>query len=234
MTLRKGDFIEIEFTGRLKEGEVFDSNIVDDLKKLHEGHDHPIETKPFVFCLGEQMFLQSIDDFLIGKSEPVKPTEYEISLTPEKAFGLRNQKLIMRIPEKVFREHRVNPIQGEVFNFDGRLAKILSVSGGRIMADFNSPLAGKEVFYKVIVKRKVDDLNEKVKALVEFFFKKELNFEINDKKLLIDIDEPLKKYAEMFKDKFMELLGLELEVRGIKNNKTQGSEKTETVTEKLA
>jgi len=46
MTLKKGDFIEIEFTGKLKDGEIFDSNIKEDLKKLHEGHDHPIETKP--------------------------------------------------------------------------------------------------------------------------------------------------------------------------------------------
>jgi len=220
MTLKKGDFIEIEFTGKLKDGEIFDSNIKEDLKKLHEGHDHPIETKPFVFGLGEQMFLNSVDDFLIGKDIG----KYELELTPEKAFGLRNQKLIMRIPTKVFREHKINPVQGEVFNFDGRLAKILSISGGRIIADFNNPLAGKEVVYKINVKRKIDDLNEKIKAMIEFFFKRELNFEIKDKKLFLGIEEPLKKYAEMFRDKFKGLFGLELEVRTAKNDKKEKPE----------
>ena len=33
MTLKKGDFIEIEFTGKLKDGEIFDSNIKEDSGK---------------------------------------------------------------------------------------------------------------------------------------------------------------------------------------------------------
>ena len=35
MALQKKDFIEIEFTGKVKDGEVFDSNIKEDLKKLN-------------------------------------------------------------------------------------------------------------------------------------------------------------------------------------------------------
>ncbi|OGJ11901.1 hypothetical protein A3K62_02410 [Candidatus Pacearchaeota archaeon RBG_16_35_8] len=227
MTLNKGDFIEIEFTGKLKDGEVFDSNMKEELEKLHAGHDHPIETKPLVFCLGEQMFLKAIDDFLIGK----EIGKYEIPLSPEKAFGLRNQKLIMKIPSKVFREQKINPVQGEVFNFDGRLAKILSISGGRIIADFNNPLAGKEVVYKLIVKRKVDDIKEKIKAMIDFFFKRDLNFEIKDNKIFLDIEEPLKKYAEMFKDQFKDMFKLELEVRILKKDKKPEAEKIKSKTE---
>src|SRR3990172_2844635 len=88
MAFKKMDFVELEFTGRLKNGEIFDSNIKEDLEKLHHGHNHPIETKPFVLCLGEHMFLDSIEDFLMGKDIG----EYEISLSPEKAFGVRNSK----------------------------------------------------------------------------------------------------------------------------------------------
>ncbi len=149
MPFKKSDFIEIEFTGRVKNGEIFDSNIKEDLEKLHSGHSHALETKPFVLCLGEQMFLKSIEDFLIGKDIG----KYEIELSPEKAFGRREPKLIMRIPMKIFREQKINPVQGEVFNFDGKPAKILAVSGGRVMADFNSPLAGKEVIYQLRVNR---------------------------------------------------------------------------------
>ena len=80
MPLQKNDFIEMEFTGKIKDGSVFDSNIKEDLEKLHEGHDHPVETKPLIFPLGQRMFLEGIDNFLIGKDIG----EYEIELSPEK------------------------------------------------------------------------------------------------------------------------------------------------------
>ncbi len=211
MAFKKSDFIEIEFTGRVKNGEIFDSNIREDLEKLHHGHSHPIEAKPFVLCLGEHMFLNSIEDFLIGKNTG----EYDLELSPEKAFGVRSSKMIMRIPMKVFAEQKINPVQGEVFNFDGRLAKILTVSGGRVMADFNSPLAGKEVVYKLRVKRKIDDVNEKIKAMLNFFFRRDMNFEVKDKKIIVELESQLIQFIEIFRDKFKDLFGMELEPKEI-------------------
>ena len=212
MAFKKMDFVELEFTGRLKNGEIFDSNIKEDLEKLHHGHNHPIETKPFILCIGEHMFLDSIEDFLMGKDTG----EYEISLSPEKAFGIRDPKMIMRIPVKIFMEQKINPVQGEVFNFDGRLAKILTVSGGRVMADFNNPLAGKDVMYKLKVKRKVDDVNEKIKAFINFLFRRDLNFEVKEKKIIVEIEPQLSQFIEIFKEKFKSLFDMEIEAREIK------------------
>src|SRR3989344_5656374 len=104
MTLKKNDFIEIEFTARVKNtNEIFDSNINEDLKAANL----EIEPKPFVFCLGEGMFLKGVEDFLTGKKEG----KYEIELPPEKAFGKRNSSLIQLIPSKIFREQKLNPVQ---------------------------------------------------------------------------------------------------------------------------
>jgi FKBP-type peptidyl-prolyl cis-trans isomerase 2 len=208
MSLNKKDFIEIEFTGRVKDGEIFDSNIEEDVKKLHEGHDHQIDTKPFIFCLGEGMFLKSIEDFLTGKDIGA----YEIELVPEKAFGKRDSSLVQMIPIKIFREQKINPIPGILLNFDGRVGKTLTVSGGRVMVDFNNPLAGKIVVYRINVKRKVTDINEKIKSLNEFLFRRDLEFAIEDKKLIIKTEKNMKKFVEMFKDKFKEILELDLEV----------------------
>ncbi|MCX6749956.1 MAG: peptidylprolyl isomerase [Candidatus Pacearchaeota archaeon] len=207
MTLQKNDFIEIEFTGRIKDGEVFDSNISEELKKLNSNQP----AKPFIFCLGQEMFLNGIDEFLIGK----EIGNYEIELKPEKAFGLRNPSLIQMIPLKVFIEHKVNPIPGTVLNFDNRLGKVLTVSGGRIMVDFNNPLAGKEVVYKVNTLRKVEDINEKINSLNEFFFRKEFKFEIKENKLVVEAEKGFRAFVELFKDKFKEILGLDLEVKEI-------------------
>lgn len=213
MSLEKKDFIEIEFTGRVKGGEIFDSNIKEDLGKLHRGHEHPIESKPFVFCLGEGMFLKAIDDFLIGK--PEKPSTYELELSPEKAFGKRDTKLIQMVPLKIFMQNKLNPIPGAMFNFDGRIAKILAVSGGRVMADFNNPLAGKTIIYKIKFLRKIEDLNEKLKGFMEFLFKRELKFEIKDKKIILEVEKSAVDFVKLFTEKFRDLFDLELEMKEV-------------------
>ena len=52
MPLKKKDFIEIEFTARIKGGDIFDSNVKEDLKNSNLEAD----SKPFIFSLGEGMF----------------------------------------------------------------------------------------------------------------------------------------------------------------------------------
>jgi len=218
--INKKDFIEIEFTGKVKDGEVFDSNIQKDMEKMHPD----AKAKPFVFCVGEGMFLDAVDSFLIGKETG---KEYSIELSPEKAFGKRDPHFVKIIPSKIFKEKNANPYPGMVFNFDGNFGKILSVSGGRVITDFNNPLAGKDVVYKIIVKRKVEDINEKVKALMDFFFRREFDFEIKDKKLIIQTDSTFKNFIELFKGKFKDILELDVEViedkkdsKSLKDNKT--------------
>jgi FKBP-type peptidyl-prolyl cis-trans isomerase 2 len=209
MALKKNDFLEIEFTGRIKDEDVFDSNISEELKKLNSNQ----EAKPFIFSLGQDMFLKGAEEFLIGK----EIGDYEIDLKPEKAFGLRNPSFIQMIPLKVFIEHRINPIPGAVLTFDNKLGKVLTVSGGRIMVDFNNPLAGKEVVYKIKILRKVDDINEKINSLNEFLFRKNFKFEVNDKKLVLEVDKGFKAFVELFKDKFKDILGLDIEVKEIED-----------------
>ncbi len=211
MDLKKKDFIEIEFTGKIKDGEIFDSNIKEDIEKVKLN----TTPKPLVFCLGEGMFLKGVDDFLIGK----EIGKYTIELSPEKAFGNREPKLVQMMPMKVFHQHKINPVPGVMFNFDNRMAKILTVSGGRVMVDFNNPLAGKDIVYEIKVLRKVEDTNEKIKAFNEFLFRKDFKFKIEDKKLTIEVEKPMVKFVEMFKDKFKEIFDLELEVKEIEDKK---------------
>jgi len=205
MSLETKDFIEIEFTGKTKEGKVFDSNIKEDLKTLNP----EAQPKPFIFCLGQGMFLKGVEDFLIGK----EIGSYNLKLTPEKAFGKRNTKLVQIISMKIFREQKLNPVQGVAFNFDGKMGKVLTVSGGRVIVDFNNPLAGKDVTYKVKVLRKVEDLNEQIKAFNDFLFRKDIKFTVQDKKLILEAEPGMKQFIELFKDKFKEVFSLDLEVK---------------------
>jgi FKBP-type peptidyl-prolyl cis-trans isomerase 2 len=222
MNLQKNDFIEIDFTAKLKDtGEVFDSSIKSELQKLSP---HAI-AKPFVFSLGNDMFLKGVDNFLIGKPLDKLPVEYKIELSPENAFGLRESKLVQMVPIKVFKQHNINPVPGNSLNFDGRIAKILTVSGGRVMVDFNTPLASKQVIYEIKILKKIEDINEKVKSINDFLFKKDLKFEIKEKKLILEVEKGLKNLIELFKDKYKDLVDLELEVKEVEPVKEKKEKK---------
>ncbi len=61
-TLKNGDFIEIEFTGRIKNGnEIFDTNIEKDAK---ESNLEIKVFKPAVLCVGKLMLPKGFDEDL--------------------------------------------------------------------------------------------------------------------------------------------------------------------------
>ena len=205
MVMQKKDFIEVEFTGKVADGDVFDSNIKGVIEKINPN----VEAKPFVFCLGESMFLKGVEDFLIGK----EPGKYTIELEPANAFGLRDSRLIQMMPMKAFKQHNVNPYPGAVLNFDGKMGKVLTSAGGRVTVDFNHPIAGKKVIYDINVLRKVEDLNEKISAFNDFLFRQEVPFRVDAKKLIFEVEEGLSKFIEMFKEKYKEIFDLDVEFK---------------------
>jgi FKBP-type peptidyl-prolyl cis-trans isomerase 2 len=210
--LKKNDFIELEYVGKIKDtGLVFDTNIEQEAKKINID----IKTRPFIICIGQNMILQSIDEFLIGK----QIGKYTLELPPEKAFGKRNRALIKTMPLSVFRQHNIQPQAGMIFTFDNLLGKISAISGGRVIVDFNNPVAGKEVVYELNIKKKITKQEEKIKSLMSIFFKKEFPFSVDNKKLVIKAPGEMKNFIKLFKDKFKEILNLELEIEE-NNNKT--------------
>ena len=208
MSIKEKDFIEIEFTGKTKDNEVFDSNV----KSVLEKAGLNVHAKPFIFAIGQGMFLKGIENFLVGKDLG----KHEISLEAKDAFGIRDRKLMRMVPLKMFHEKQVNPVPGASFNFDGTPGKILTVSGGRVVVDFNNPLAGKDVEYSINVLRKIEDQKEKIDAFNEFLFKQKFVFEIKDKKLSLKADKQLMQLVPLFKEKYKELFDLDLEVEETK------------------
>ena len=203
--LGKNDFIELEFTGKTKGGEIFDTNIKEQAEKINPN----FQPKLIIICLGQAMILPSIDEFLIGKSLG----KYELELTPEQAFGSRNPKLIKTMPISVFKNQETPPHPGMVFQFDNMFARVSAVSGGRVIADFNNPLAGKPIIYELDARKKIANLDEKIKSLISFFFRQDLEYEVKDKKLIIKCQPEFEKFVLLFKQKFKEILDLELEAK---------------------
>tara|TARA_Y100000310_G_C20697461_1_gene826693 strand:- start:835 stop:1497 length:663 start_codon:yes stop_codon:yes gene_type:complete len=200
---QKNDFIEIEFTGK-SNNEVFDTTNKQEAKKIGIQAD----VKPIIVSIGNEMILKGLDELLSDKEIGKK---YSIKIAPEKAFGKRNPQLIKTIPMKVFKEKNMQPMPGMVFQMDNYMVRILSVSGGRVTADFNNPLAGKEVEYDFKILRKIDEDKEKINALQDFFFRQRFDFNIKDKKVIFN-EEKLMPLLQMFNDKFKDLTGFSFEI----------------------
>lgn len=223
MQVQKNDFVEIEFTGKAN-NEIFDTTHPEEAKSI--GLD--VNVTPVIASIGNEMLLKGLDNALEGKEIGEK---YSVHIPPEKAFGKRNASLIKTIPIRIFREKNMNPVPGMVFQLDQHLVRILSVSGGRVIVDFNNPLAGKEIDYDFKILRKVDDNKDKINAIQDFFFRQRFEFTINEKdKKIIFKDSKIKPIIDVFKDKFKELSGFDIEVGEAKEEKTE--EKKETKEEK--
>ena len=161
-TVKKRDFVEIEYTGKIKEGNViFDTT---DEKVAKENNLHGHDFSPAIICLGEEQVLKGIDKNLEGKDIG---KEYEFDIDPEDAFGKKNAKLIQLIPTAKFRQQSIQPMPGMQLNIDGMVGTVKTVSGGRTLVDFNHPLAGKELSYKVRINKKVIDEKEKLSGYIK-------------------------------------------------------------------
>ena len=223
MAIQKKDFVEMEYTGRVKDGDIFDSNIPEDVKKMNLN----INPNPIIICIGENMILPSIDEFLIGKDIG----NYTLDLPAEKAFGERKRELIRTVSLSLFKNQDRYPQPGMVFSFDNMLGKVTAVSGGRVIIDFNNPIAGKEVIYTIKIKRIIENQEEKVKSLILTYFGKEFTFKIENNKLIIEVEKKLVKLFEIFKPKFKEIFNLDLETSESKDS--EGAQKFER-TEKIS
>ena len=163
MTLQKGDFILIDYVAKVKEtNEVFDTTKDDVAKKEHlhkEGQIH----EPELVVVGEGWVLKALDDSLTAM-EVNKPQTVEIS--PDKGFGQRDPEKIKKVPIKQLYAKEINPVVGARIEYQGKNATIRSVGAGRVLLDFNPPLAGRTLIYDVTVNSKLEKVPEKIGALI--------------------------------------------------------------------
>ncbi|MEM2954514.1 MAG: peptidylprolyl isomerase [Candidatus Nanoarchaeia archaeon] len=144
--LAKKDFIELELIGKIANtNQVF------------------TEQKDAKICLGAGQLLPEIEKALEGKEIT---QSFELTLTPEQAFGQRNPKLVQLVPMSKFAENKINPVPGLQVTINNLLATIKSVNSGRVIIDFNHPLAGKTLNFYIKIKRKIDNLEDKIKILL--------------------------------------------------------------------
>lgn len=203
----KGEFVEIKYSG-FANGDLFDSNIEEDLKKLNPNS----KVEKAVVAIGEGMVVPGLDKSLEGKEIG---KEYEVSFTAKEGFGERDRNLMRTIPLSLFHEQKVDPKAGMLLTLDNALVKIVSVSSARVIADFNNPLAGKNLRYTFTIVRKIDDVKEKSETLFSVFFKFVPQYEIKEKSVVVKGPKNFEMFVNVYKEKFNELIKRDLEFQEI-------------------
>ena len=197
--IKKGDLIELDFVGRIKEtGEVFDLTIESIAKKEKLKGPKDFKYKPMKAFVGTGQLLKGIDKKLIGLEVG---KEKEFDLKPEEAFGKRNPKLIQLVSANKLKKHNLNPVVGMQLNVDGRVAVVRSVTSGRVILDFNHPFSGKEVHYWLKPVKVISDIKEKVGKAMELIGFNADNLTVKEGKVNLKLEN-----KDKLGDKFLELL----------------------------
>ena len=138
MAAKTGDKIKVEYEGRFENGEVFDSS-------SHGDHSHPLE-----FEVGAGEVIAGFDEAVAGMNIN---EEKEITISPEKAYGLKNDKMVKEFPRNSL-PHDHEPKEDMIIVLatpDGQEfpAKITKVTSDKVTLDLNHPMAGKTLIFKI-------------------------------------------------------------------------------------
>ena len=163
MPIQKSDFILVDYTGKVKEtGEVFDTTSEETAKekKLYkEGEIY----EPRLVVVGEGWVLKALDEALLTFKIRKKNS---VEIPPENAFGQRDPEKVKLVPLRRLAARGITPKLGAQVEYDKRLATVRTLGSGRVTLDFNPPLAGKTLVYKVSIKKKLKTNEEKISALI--------------------------------------------------------------------
>ncbi len=162
--MKKGDFVRVNYIGRLESGEIFDLTD-EDVAKKEKLYSEKIRYKPLPVIVGAGFLISGLDKALLDMNPGDKKT---IEISPEDGFGQRDPRLVKVVPQKAF-EGKIEPRAGLVVDFSGMKGRIQSASAGRITVDFNNPLAGKNLKYDIEIKDEIKEKGEKVRAVLEYF-----------------------------------------------------------------
>ena len=135
MQISKEKVVSIHYTLRDNTGNILDSS---------EGHD------PLLYIQGIGNLIPGMEEGLEGK---VKGDKLEIKVSPEKGYGVRDDKMIQKVPRSAFGGQEVK--KGMQFqagtNHGTQVVTVTEVGLESITVDGNHPLAGVELNFSVEV-----------------------------------------------------------------------------------
>ena len=133
--ITKGNTVEVHYTGKFVDGEVFDSS---------EGND------PLQFEVGSGQIIPGFENAIIGKQIGEKVT---VKISPEEAYGPIREDLVVEVPaDKMPGQVEVGQLL-QADSGDGQMVQVIvrEVKEDVIVIDGNHPLAGQELIFDIEV-----------------------------------------------------------------------------------
>lgn len=131
----QGDTVAVHYTGKLDNGEVFDSS---------QGRE------PLEFQIGAGQVIAGFDRAVEGLAEGERR---EVRLEPAEAYGQPEAELVVDVPATQFPEGATpevgQQVQVQVAPGQSRVARIAAVGEESIRLDLNHPLAGQPLTFDV-------------------------------------------------------------------------------------
>ena len=141
-TIKKGDKVKVAYTGKLEDGNVFDSSE---------------DRAPLSFEVGANQVIPGFDKAIEGMK---KDEEKTFTLSVDEAYGPVKEELVQEFPRDKLPD-KPEPKEGMMLIMQAPTgqqipAKIIEVNDGTVKIDINHPLAGKALTFEI----KVVGINE--------------------------------------------------------------------------
>ena len=135
--VKKGDTIQVHYTGKFEDGKEFDSSL---------------NRQPLQFEVGAGRVIKGFEDAVIGLQAGEKKT---VTVSAEDAYGSFDENLLIEIPKKNVPEG-VTPEVGmrlQLVNQQGQAAHVVvtEILDRTVRLDANHPLAGKTLVFDLEV-----------------------------------------------------------------------------------
>lgn len=135
--VKKGDTIRVHYTGKLEDGQEFDSSLKRD---------------PLQFEVGAGRVIKGFENAVVDLKRGDKKT---VTISPDDAYGKRDENLLIEMPKKSVPEG-VAPEVGmrfQLVNQQGQAVPVVvtEVLDDSLKLDANHPLAGKTLVFDIEV-----------------------------------------------------------------------------------
>ncbi len=144
-TAKNGDTLKVNYTGKLENGEIFDTSIEEVAKEA--GIFSPErEYQPLTIKLGFGQVIPGFEKALMGMKEGEKK---EVVIPPEEGYGVEREELFAPVDMGLFREAGIVPEVGMLIETNMGIGRVHEVGENEVILNFNHPLAGKTLIFEI-------------------------------------------------------------------------------------
>jgi len=141
MEAKQGDTVEVHYTGKLENGELFDSSS---------------NTEPVQFTIGAGEVMPGFEEAVVGMS-PGESKTWKVD--SDKAFGPHHETMVVTVEREKLPQD-MEPKVGQVLQAGSGeksvSVRVVEISGDRVTLDANHPLAGRDLLLDIKLEKIVE------------------------------------------------------------------------------